>query len=260
MVSSSYITTSWDDGHPSDLRVAELLARYGLPGTFYVPRNAPTATLSPEQIRELSRRFEIGAHTLDHVILTKTADDQARRQILASKAWIEELTGRACPMFCAPQGKFAARHLRMMEQAGYAGLRTVELLSLDFPRTNGSLHIVPTTMQFYPHGPLTYVKNTLKRRASQNLWNYVRYGHGRDLEEMAAALLQQVQQHGGVFHLWGHCWELDQLNLWRRLEAVLKVLSEAARTIPAATNGQLCLSPATTPAEHQTSLTPSSSH
>jgi hypothetical protein len=30
----AYITTSWDDGHPLDLRVAELLAKYGLKDTF----------------------------------------------------------------------------------------------------------------------------------------------------------------------------------------------------------------------------------
>ena len=34
----AYITTSWDDGHPLDFRVAELLAKYGLPGTFDAAR------------------------------------------------------------------------------------------------------------------------------------------------------------------------------------------------------------------------------
>jgi hypothetical protein len=42
----TYITTSWDDGHPSDLRVAELLIKHGLRGTFYVPMTAQTATLT----------------------------------------------------------------------------------------------------------------------------------------------------------------------------------------------------------------------
>ena len=40
MKPSTCITTSWDDGHPLDLRVAELLAKYGLQGTFYVPMTA----------------------------------------------------------------------------------------------------------------------------------------------------------------------------------------------------------------------------
>lgn len=29
------ITTSWDDGHPLDLKIAELLDKYGINGTFY---------------------------------------------------------------------------------------------------------------------------------------------------------------------------------------------------------------------------------
>ena len=35
------VTTSWGDGNPLDIRLAEILASHGLRGTFYVPlRNA----------------------------------------------------------------------------------------------------------------------------------------------------------------------------------------------------------------------------
>ena len=33
------ITTSWDDGHPLDFKLAELLNKYNLKGTFYIPRS-----------------------------------------------------------------------------------------------------------------------------------------------------------------------------------------------------------------------------
>ena len=35
------ITTSWDDGHPLDIRLAELLATYGLRGHFMCPFCTP---------------------------------------------------------------------------------------------------------------------------------------------------------------------------------------------------------------------------
>ena len=54
------ITTSWDDGHQLDLRVAELLTKYRLHGTFYIPKAAENGTMKTAQIRELSRAFEIG--------------------------------------------------------------------------------------------------------------------------------------------------------------------------------------------------------
>jgi len=31
-----YITTSWDDGHVLDMRLASLLTHYGFKGTFYI--------------------------------------------------------------------------------------------------------------------------------------------------------------------------------------------------------------------------------
>ena len=42
---------SWDDGHPLDVRVAYLLAKYGLRGTFYIPGGAEHGTMTVNQIR-----------------------------------------------------------------------------------------------------------------------------------------------------------------------------------------------------------------
>src|SRR5215475_8929147 len=96
MRTSMTMTTSWDDGHPLDLRISQLLERYGLTGTFYVPRQAETKVMSTAQIHELSKRFEIGAHTLDHVLLHNIADTEVRRQMSASRSWAENITGKAC--------------------------------------------------------------------------------------------------------------------------------------------------------------------
>ena len=117
-----------------DLRVAELLTKYGLRGTFYVPMKAETETMTAGQIRELGSAFEIGAHTLHHVDLTAATEALAWQEMVDSKAWIEDVTGLPCPMFCPPKGRFSAHHLRQLRDAGYQGARTVELLSLAFPR------------------------------------------------------------------------------------------------------------------------------
>ncbi|HEX4591328.1 MAG TPA: polysaccharide deacetylase family protein, partial [Gemmataceae bacterium] len=151
MTHTAYITTSWDDGHPSDFRVAELLAKYGLRGTFYIPRTAEMETISESQIRELAGSFEVGGHTIHHVVLPEAPDAEARREIVESKSWLKDLTGRPCPMFCPPKGKFRRLHLDMVREAGYAGVRTVELLSLDFPRPTAGLMVLPTTVQAHQH-------------------------------------------------------------------------------------------------------------
>jgi peptidoglycan/xylan/chitin deacetylase (PgdA/CDA1 family) len=240
MNSRGYITTSWDDGHPLDFRLADLLAQYQLNGTFYIPRQAPNETMSPTQIRQLSRQFEIAAHTMHHVFLNGATELVAEREITESKSWVEEVTGRPCSMFCPPGGKFDRRHLQFIREAGYTGLRSVELLSTDFPHRRDGLLIMPTTLQAHPHTRGTYLRNGLKRLSARNLWRYVTSGAPGDWVEHAQALLETVAHDGGVFHLWGHSWELQEAGQWQRLEEVMRFLSWFIGDAPARTNAEIC--------------------
>ena len=239
---TALLTTSWDDGHPLDLRVAELLGEFGLTGTFYVPRTARSGTMNDAQLREIAGRFEIGGHTLDHCYLTAASDQEASRQITGAKAWVEETVGKPCVMFCPPAGKYAARHLEMIRRAGYIGLRSVELLSGDPPRSRDGLMIMGTTLQAFPHRRLAYVRNTLKRGAVGNLVRCIRHGCPADWERLAEALAQDVLSSGGVFHLWGHSWEIDRTGQWPQFRRVLKRLSELFGPQQRMTNSQVCQS------------------
>lgn len=240
MNTPAYITTSWDDGHPSDFRLAEMLAKYRLRGTFYIPREAQTGTMPPAQVRELASLVELGAHTMHHVFLDRASDAVARREIVESKAWIEEMSGRRCELFCPPGGKFDTVHLQMIREAGFVGIRTVELLSLDFPRPAGDLLLMPTTLQAFPHNGLRYLRNAYKRRAPGNLWRYITHGIGRDWPRLAESLLRNVVKNGGVFHLWGHSWELEVTAQWQRLEEVFSMMGNYAAQVPCLTNSQIC--------------------
>lgn len=240
MTAAAFITTSWDDGHPLDLRVAEMLDRHGLPGTFYVPRASDRETMSPAMVRELGESFEIGAHTLTHANLLLASDPEARREIAGSRAWVEDRTGRPCAMFCPPEGKYARRHLRMIREAGFAGVRTVELVSLDAPRGVGGLRLMPTTVQAHPHGRACFARNFARRAALGNLRLYLRHGRSGDWGDLAGSLLREVLTRGGVFHLWGHSWEIEEAGQWRRLDEVLRLLGQFVGGATALTNGQLC--------------------
>ncbi|MFL5330790.1 MAG: polysaccharide deacetylase family protein [Gemmataceae bacterium] len=242
MTQQAFITTSWDDGHPLDLRIAELLARYHLPGTFYVPRESEYGTMSANQVRELSANFELGGHTLNHLVLTEIADATASEQINGCKQWLEETTSRECTMFCAPKGKFQARHLDMIHQAGFAGLRGVDLLSLDLPRERRGIRYMPTTIQAYPHSFPAYARNAIKRQSVRSLLNACRYGRTSDWLKTARSMLEKAMRLGGVFHLWGHSWEIEQVGLWPQLEDAFRVLSEFSGSVLARTNGALCKS------------------
>jgi peptidoglycan-N-acetylglucosamine deacetylase len=237
---TTYMTTSWDDGHPLDFRVAELLTKYGLRGTFYVPMTAENSTMTASQIRELGLAFEIGAHTLHHTVLSATREQQAWQEIAGSKSWLENNNGVSCLMFCPPKGKYSDRHLAMARKAGYLGVRDVELLSLDFPRPKSGIALLPTTIQAYPHDLLALARNAIKRAAFDNLWQFIAYGRSTDWPALARSLLRHAIECGGVFHLWGHSWELQQTSQWQRLEEVMRFMSEFTSRAPALTNGEVC--------------------
>jgi peptidoglycan/xylan/chitin deacetylase (PgdA/CDA1 family) len=236
-----FITTSWDDGDPLDSRIADLLTKYGLRGTFYIPRRAETnPTMAAAQIRDLSGCFEVGAHTMDHVVLRDAPRERAWQEIVASKAWLEEITGQPCRMFCPPRGRYSRCHLSLIRDAGFVGMRNVELLSLGFPRLLDRVFVLPTTIAAYPHGLRAYARNAFRHARPANLWRYVVHRQAADWGELARSLLAEVLEHGGVFHLWGHSWELEQTGQWQRLEEVLRYLGQFTHQAPSVTNHRLC--------------------
>ena len=241
MSTHAYMTTSWDDGHPADSRLAQMLAQNGLAGTFYIPRKAQALMICEPEIRALSDRFEIGAHTMHHTFLDTATDLVAQREILESKGWVEDVTGKSCKMFCPPAGKFGPRDMRFMRQAGYLGMRSVELMSTAAPRTSDGLYVMPTTMHAYPHRPMTYLKNAAKRGAPQNLWRYITHRKKTaDWEQLAISLLEEVATRGGVFHLWGHSWEIDDAGQWAQLDAVFRAMNRYTDRLACLTNSQVC--------------------
>ena len=148
----AYVTTSWDDGHVLDFAIANLLDRYGLPGTFYIaPRNrelAPAERLADRDIAALGERFEIGGHTLRHRRLTTITDREAREEIAAGKEYLEGCVGRSISAFCYPGGAYAPHHRAMVAGCGFTLARTIERHRTDLPT---ALFDVATTFHAYRH-------------------------------------------------------------------------------------------------------------
>src|SRR6185437_4950870 len=92
------LTTSWYDGHRCDVRLARMLKEHGLKATFYVaPENQEFAKqdlLSLPEVRDLSRDFEIGAHSMTHRRLPTLSQEEATQEILESKAVLEQVIGK----------------------------------------------------------------------------------------------------------------------------------------------------------------------
>lgn len=80
--------------------------------------------MSRDQVCQLHRSgIEIGAHTVDHPILTSVDDATAREQITAGKRELEEITGAPVRSFAYPNGKprrdYDQRHVQMARESGF---------------------------------------------------------------------------------------------------------------------------------------------
>jgi len=217
------VTTSWDDGHPLDQKVAELLAKYGLKGTFYVPAANPEhEVMTPSELSALAKVFELGGHTKNHVVLTRVPIQVASREITECKNWLGDLIGSTPKCFCYPQGKLNDAIVSQVRASGFAYARTVE-----FSRTDiRDPFLAPTTAQVFNHSKYSYMKNLAKRGNVGGLGLLFSVGGLRArIIDVVEYWLKKIEGEGGIFHLWGHSWEIEQHGLWSDLEAVFKTLS-----------------------------------
>ncbi|MGD1022111.1 MAG: polysaccharide deacetylase family protein [Candidatus Sulfotelmatobacter sp.] len=234
-----FVTTSWDDEAHSGLKVAELLERSQLRGTFYVPtgRLGEDSFFSAADLRTLcAAGFEIGAHTVSHAILSDLNSQELEREVSECKAALQEILGTEIRMFCYPRGRFNANVVSALQQAGYAGARSTQMLSSSaaFGR-----FAMPTTLQAYPHHRSNYVRNLVRLRAAgallKSLPDLVRF---EDWLQLGKATFDRVVRNGGVWHLYGHPWEIEKLGLWPQLSEMLEYVSNRSG-VQYVTNGQL---------------------
>jgi peptidoglycan/xylan/chitin deacetylase (PgdA/CDA1 family) len=209
------VTTSWDDGHVLDHTLADLLAAYDLPGTFYVaPRNVelrPQDRLGVAGTRAIAERFEIGAHTRLHLRLPTLSLADAREEIAAGKAELEDTIGRDVRSFCYPGGRYAHEHVGLVGEAGFAVARTVKR----YATVAAPLLELPTTVVACRLRRDTF---TMLKTYGFRLEPTVRSFWNWDL--LAVELFDRVMAAGGVYHLWGHSWQVDGNADWGRLERV----------------------------------------
>lgn len=235
----AFITTSWDDGHPSDVRVAELLQKYGFQGTFFVPiwnrENRPVMTTNA--MRSLSQNFEIGGHTKDHVYLDSISMEQAAMQIADGKRELEDIVGKSISGFAYPGGRYNETLKKTVSDQGFAYARTTENFRCDIGEDK---FVLPTTFQLFPHSRQIYVRNLARYgRVNRRLEIFAIALTAPNLAARLRGALDRVIKKGGVFHLWGHSWELDMMDGWNFLEDFLRYASQRGDQISRVTNAGL---------------------
>ena len=190
------LVTSWDDGRKQDIRLAELLRKYKLPAIFYIP--IATRELTTWQIVDLAKDFEIGGHTISHVHLNLVSEEIAREEVVGCKNVLENLIGKEITSFCYPRGRFNDMAKKIIKEAGFKDARTTKVLYVDS-------------------------EDPFETRTSVHAYNRPEY-NGEGWFKVAIDMLEKVKEYGGIYHLWGHSWEIDKYDWWNPLEELFKIL------------------------------------
>jgi peptidoglycan/xylan/chitin deacetylase (PgdA/CDA1 family) len=135
-------------------------------GQLVAERSAPESipevdrTMTWEQTRELDRLgVRFGSHTSTHEILTSVPLDEAKQEISASRARIEQQLNKPCRLFSYPNGDSSAELRNLVESAGYKlaflnqspGVWTHDCDPYQIPRVNVSeFHLVNADGDFSP--------------------------------------------------------------------------------------------------------------
>lgn len=198
---------SFDDGAIYDRKVIDLLRKYDLKATFYIPADWESfgtrkgwPTLSKGDVLEISEEFEVGSHTISHPLLTRIPYGAAEYEITMSKVMLEDMLGKPVNRFCYPRG-YATDPIRDIVRKHYSYARSTLVGNISLPED-------PAWENTTVHA------GCARREYDQEHW--LEYG----LRHLERAKIRK----NGYFHLWGHSWEIEQNNAWEGLERIFAEL------------------------------------
>ena len=206
------ITFSYDDGVTQDERLISLFNKYGLKCTFnlnsgllgkpgrllredvHVDHNK----LAPERVREIYAGHEVATHSVTHPYLTRLSDDEVVREIEEDRIRLSELVGYEVVGHAYPMGD--------------CDRRVADLLSdrtgVKYARTVTSTHNFDVQSDMFLFNPTVY--------------------HHREMDEMfrlGEEFLSLKTDEPKLFYIWGHAYEFDIHNDWKRFEEFLEMIS-----------------------------------
>jgi peptidoglycan/xylan/chitin deacetylase (PgdA/CDA1 family) len=213
-VKKKAITFSYDDGVVQDIRLIELLNKYGLKCTFNLNsellskkgmlicegKRIAHYKIHTEDVKHIYEGHEVAVHTLTHPNLTQCDDKEIIRQVEADRLNLSELVeyevvGMAYPCGGVNNDDRVAGIIK--ENTGVKYSRTIT--------TNNCFDL------------------------QENLYRFNPTAYHLDFEKMMQLGREFVEfkpKEPKVFYIWGHSYEMDyDADYWVKLEEFFKLIS-----------------------------------
>jgi len=179
--------------------------------------------MSKTDFLALATHFEIGSHTYSHRALPGLSPVEMKKEIVRGKDTLEQLLGRRVPCFCYPLGKFNQKVVQCIKEADIISGRTTQAFHIS---NINSRFQWGTTLQAFPHTPAIHLRHGVKEHNWSGLYNYLFHLRiASEWRELAVQLFDLALSQGGIWHLWGHSWEIEEFGLWEDLEHVFQHVS-----------------------------------
>jgi len=208
------ITFSYDDGVTQDLRLIELLNKYGLKCTFnlnsellgtkgILPRENQRIShykIHPDDVKYVYEGHEVAVHTLTHPNLTTLEDQDVINQVEKDRLNLSELAGYEVIGMAYPCGG-------VNNNDHVAGL-IKENTGVKYSRTITSNNSFDIQNNLYRFNPTSY---------------HLDFNTMMDLGKKFIELDTEKPQ---IFYIWGHSYEMDFApDNWIKLEEFFKLIS-----------------------------------
>ncbi|MBN2304863.1 MAG: polysaccharide deacetylase family protein [Anaerolineae bacterium] len=116
------IFLTFDDGHKSSLRAAEIAQKFNIRAAFYITKNFCLDRdhyLTAAEIRELAHVGVIGAHGVTHYPLHHLPQPKLEEELALSKSWLENIVGETVDTMSYPGGGYNQNVVQTTRAAGY---------------------------------------------------------------------------------------------------------------------------------------------
>ena len=209
------LTFSYDDGVRQDIRLMDLLDRYGMKGTFNLNSGLYAAARGRFRMTEeeataayTGRAHEIAIHSYTHPFLETIPQTAVIGEIMKDREHLEAQFGGIVRGMAYPMGTFSDEVVEVLRLCGVAYARTT-VSTEKFKLPTDWLRLPATCHHDNPR-----------------------------LMELAKDFVERDFAHraSGLFYLWGHSYEFDDNDNWHVIEEFVDYMGGRENEIWYATN------------------------